>query len=94
MKRILLDRGILHQTSCSGTPQHNGVVERKHRNLLETTRLHFQSKLPIILWGECILGVTYMINKMPLKIIGGITPYEKLHGDKPLYEHLRAFDCL
>jgi len=30
--------GILHQTSCYHTPQQNGVVERKNRQLLETTR--------------------------------------------------------
>nr|KAJ0209953.1 hypothetical protein LSAT_V11C400213730 [Lactuca sativa] len=30
--------GIVLETTCAHTPQQNGVVERKHRYLLETTR--------------------------------------------------------
>jgi len=39
---------IIHQTSCPHTPQQNGMVERKHRTLLEASKaLLFQSKVPI-----------------------------------------------
>ena len=37
-KKFMASRGILHQTSCAYTPQQNGVVERKNRHLVETTR--------------------------------------------------------
>ena len=47
MRNLLLNKGIVNQTSCSHTPQQNGVVERKHRFLLETARaLSFQFNVP------------------------------------------------
>jgi len=31
--------GILHKVSCVYTPQQNGIVERKNRHIVETTRI-------------------------------------------------------
>ncbi|XP_020229072.1 uncharacterized protein LOC109810097 [Cajanus cajan] len=38
--------------------------------------------------------VIHIINRLPSKVIGNKTPYEKLMGKKPNYEHLRVFGCL
>ena len=41
-KLLALD-GTLHQTSCTDTPEQNGVAERKHRHIVETARSLFLS---------------------------------------------------
>ena len=56
---LFMSHGIVHQISCPYTPQQNGVVERKQRHLLETTRaIKFQGHLPNRFWGVCIEAAT------------------------------------
>ena len=95
VKRLYNKHGIIHQKTCVYTPQQNGVVERKHRHLLETTRaLHIQASLPDKLWGNAVLCATYLINRMPLSCLNNQSPYCRLYQDTPSLLNLRTFGCL
>ena len=38
LKAFFTEKGIIHLTFCVQTPQQKGVVERKHKHILETSR--------------------------------------------------------
>lgn len=80
---------------ASTPPQQNGVVRRKHRNILDMARaLRFEANLPIQFWGECVLTAVYIINRLPSRAIDNKTPHEILLGRNASYDHLRIFGCL
>ena len=86
--------GIIHQTSCVDTPEQNGRVERRHRNLLEMARaLKLQAGVPSQFWGDCVLAAAHITNRLPSQVLNNKSPYEVLYNTKPGYEHLKTFGC-
>lgn len=89
------ENGTLHQRSCVYTPQQNGVVERKHRSLVNIARaLLHQSKLPHKFWSELLLTATHITNRLPSENLNWQTPYERLHGQPVDYSYFRTIGCL
>jgi len=66
MQEFLTENGLIHQTSCPNTPQHNGVAERKNRKLLEMTRaMIFDAQVPTQFWSEAVATSAYLLNRLP-----------------------------
>ena len=82
-------QGILHQSSCAGTPQQNGIAERNNRHLLEVARaLLFQMRLPKKFWGDAILIACYLINRIPTRVLKYDTPFKIIEQTFPTSKHL------
>lgn len=93
---LFKNHGIVHQCSCSHTPQQNGLVERKHRHILESARaIIFQDHLPIRFWREFILVVVHIINRVPLlSILNNGSAFEIMSREPPDISYMRVMGCL
>ena len=95
----LTNHGILHETTCPQTPQHNGVAECKNRHLLETARsLLIGADVPRSSWDVALQTATYLINLMSSKVLNFLTPLQVLATFLPLPSVLvlppRVFGCV
>jgi histone deacetylase 1/2 len=87
--------GITHRVSCPHTHQQNGSAERKHRHIVDVgLSLLAQSSLPLRFWDTAFQTATYLINRMPSRVINQSTPLELLRDIKPDYSFLKVFGCV
>jgi len=78
--------GIDHHVSCPHAHQQNGSAERKHRHIVEVgLSLLAHASMPLKFWDAAFLIAVFLINRLPSKVIGNETPYERLLGHKPDY---------
>lgn len=95
LRAFLDSQGTLPQFSCPGAHAQNGVAERKHHHLLETTRaLMIASSVPPHFWAEAVSTATHLINIQPSTALQGGIPFEHLFGRLPDYSSLRLFGCV
>ncbi|KAM1376156.1 hypothetical protein ACFX2F_037926 [Malus domestica] len=60
----LKECGIVSQWTPPGTPQHNGVSERRNRTLMNMVRSMMSSaNLPVTFWGYALYTATYLLNR-------------------------------
>ena len=109
IKRIRYDRGgkyislkndyceneeIIHEVTPPFSPESNGVAERKNKTLKEMMNsLLVSASAPNNLWGEAILFICHLQNRIPYKKTGK-TPYELWKGHAPNLKYLKVWGCL
>jgi transposase InsO family protein len=99
LQDFFIENGIIHETSCVGTPQQNRVAERKNRQILETARsLLFENQVPQLFWDNAISTAIYLLNRVPSKANDFKTPLQALatHVNIPSYLNLppKIFGCV
>ncbi|CAH9088439.1 unnamed protein product [Cuscuta epithymum] len=93
-KNYCSQHGIRHVKTVPGTPQHNGVVERMNRTIVEKVRCMLKmSDLPKSFWAEAVNTAVYLINRSPSIPLGLDIPERAWKGCDPTYSHPRVFGC-
>nr|GEZ07269.1 uncharacterized mitochondrial protein AtMg00810-like [Tanacetum cinerariifolium]GEZ07273.1 uncharacterized mitochondrial protein AtMg00810-like [Tanacetum cinerariifolium]GEZ10786.1 uncharacterized mitochondrial protein AtMg00810-like [Tanacetum cinerariifolium] len=82
--------GITH----ARTPQQNGVVERRNRTLVKTTRTMLTfANVPSFLWAEAIATACFTQNHSFIHKRFDKTPYELMNKRKPNIKFFHVFGC-
>ena len=85
--------GIVSQLTPPGTPQRNGVSERRNRTLLDMVRsMMSQSDLPLSFWGYALETAAFTLNRVPSKSVVK-TPYEIWTGKSHSLSFLKIWGC-
>src|SRR3954462_3098691 len=85
--------GIVPQLTPAGTPQRNGVAERRNRTLLDSVRsMMSHTDLPVSFWGYALETAIHILNRASSKSVN-TTPFEEWHGKKPKLCHLKIWGC-
>ncbi|GKV44791.1 hypothetical protein SLEP1_g51949 [Rubroshorea leprosula] len=86
--------GIKLQVSCPGTPEQNGVAERKHRHIVETgLTMLIHANMPPHYWVDSFSTAVFLVNRMPTPNLNNKTPYFLLYGKSPDYSMIKVFEC-
>ena len=89
----LRECGIVTQLTPPGTPQWNGVSERRNRTLLDMVRsMMSQADLPISFWGLVLETAAFTLNRVPSKSVDK-TPYEIWTGKVPNMSFIKIWGC-
>lgn len=93
-KSYLANHGISHQISCPHTPQQNGVVERKHRHIIETViSLLSQSSLDYSFWPFAAQTAVTLINLLPTSVLSWKSPWFTLYSSFLNLTYIKIFGC-
>ncbi|KAK8670607.1 hypothetical protein V6N13_037225 [Hibiscus sabdariffa] len=80
---LLKECGIVSQLTPPGTPQWNGVSERRNRTLLDMVRsMMSHTDIPTSFWGYALETAAFTLNRVPSKSVQK-TPHEMWTGRRP-----------
>lgn len=94
-KKYLEEQGINHKMPCAYTPQQHGIVEKRHRQIMEVGRcLMIKSKILHQYCPEVFSLAVYLINRLRIPILKNRSPYKLLLNKQPHYTIMKTLGCV
>ncbi|XP_075083097.1 uncharacterized protein LOC142166959 [Nicotiana tabacum] len=88
-----VERQLDKKYTMPGTPQQNGIAERRNRTLMDMVRsMMSNSSLPKSLWMYALKIAVNLLNRVPSKAVPK-TPFELWTRRKPSLRHLHVWGC-
>ena len=81
--------GIIHELTPPYHHESLGAAERFNRTIITMVRSFEQRQKQ--LWPYMCATAIYLKNRLPHSAVKDRTPYEVLHGKKPMISHLQPF---
>lgn len=92
--QYLASIGVVHRLICPHTHHQNGVIERKHRHIVDMgLSLLSQASLPLSFWDHSFHTSVYLINRLPSPHQKHSIPYTTLYQKPPDFSFLKVFGC-
>ncbi|VDB95562.1 unnamed protein product [Peniophora sp. CBMAI 1063] len=92
--QMLCNKGIEVIAGARHTHQQNGRAERFIRTMSEKGEaLRFQASCPHFWWEFSNQHAVHLYNRMPVRCLKWLTPYEMLFGEAPRIDKLQVFGC-
>jgi len=54
----------------------------------------FHSHVPLRFWVDAFSTAAFIINRLPIPTLDGLSPFELLYGKSPIYSNFHPFGCL
>ncbi|KAK8572872.1 hypothetical protein V6N12_028912 [Hibiscus sabdariffa] len=90
---LLKECGIISHLTPPGTPQWNGVSERRNRTLLDMVRsMMSHSDLSTSFWGHALETTAFTLNRVPSKSVQKM-PYEMWTRKRPNMSFMKVWGC-
>lgn len=81
VRKLLEDKGVIHETTVPYSPEQNGKAEKDMRTIVEAARTMMQAKkLNKNLWAEAVNTSVYVLNRTSKSKVREKTPFQVWTG--------------